>query len=92
MEDTKVKVYNRALVRTDKNGNKQILEATRPGQTWEQFAEEHDMNYSDFKNYIENNNIEKCVSIDSEDENSSYGWVSENVVFSIPEKEIDMSR
>ena len=91
-KDTKVKVYNRALVRTDKNGNKQILEATRPGQTWEQFAEEHDINYSDFKNYIENNNIEKCVSLDSEDGNSSYGWVSENVVFSTAEKEMDMSR
>ena len=91
-EDTVVRVYNRALVRTDTNGNKQILETTRVGQTWEEFAQENDMDYNDFKNYVEKNNIEKCVSLESSDGIHSYGWVSESALEKLPEKDIDLTR
>lgn len=91
-QDTKVKVYNRALVRTDNNGNKQILEVSKIGQTWQEFAKENDMNYQDFENYIKNNNIEKCVSLESDDGTHSYGWVSEKALEKVPEKDIELSR
>lgn len=76
-KDTKVKVYNRALVKTCEDGNKKILKATKVGQTWEQFAEEKGIDYEEFKAYIENNkNIQECVSIQSEDGKTLYGWLS----------------
>lgn len=76
-KDTKVKDYNRALIKTCEDGSKKILEATKVGQTWEQFAEEKGIDKEEFKVYIENNeNIQECVSIQSEDGKTLYGWVS----------------
>ena len=76
-KDTKVKIYNRALVKTAEDGSKQILKATKIGQTWEQFAKENKIDYKEFKQYIENNeNIQECVSVQSEDEKTLYGWLS----------------
>ena len=77
-EDTEVRVYNRALVKTDKNGNKRILKSTKVGQTWKQYAEENDLDYNEFIQYINNNNIQKYVSLDSADGENEYGWVLEN--------------
>lgn len=75
--DTKVKIYNRALIKTGEDGSKKILKVTKIGQTWEQFAKEKEINYEDFKDYIENNeNIQECVSIQSEDGKTLYGWLS----------------
>lgn len=75
--DTKVKIYNRALIKTGEDGSKKILKVTKIGQTWEQFAKEKEINYEDFKEYIENNeNIQECVSIQSEDGKTLYGWLS----------------
>ena len=65
-KDTKVKVYNRALIKTCEDGSKEILKVTKVGQTWKQFAEEKGIDYEEFKEYIENNeNIQECVSIQS---------------------------
>ncbi len=76
-KDTKVKLYNRALIKTCEDGSKKILKATKVGQTWQEFAEEKGIDYKEFKEYIENNeNIQECVSIQSEDEKTLYGWLS----------------
>lgn len=76
-KDTKVKVYNRALIKTCEDGSKKILKATKVGQTWKQFAEEKGIDDKEFKAYIENNeNIQECVSIQSEDGKTLYGWLS----------------
>ncbi len=76
-KDTKVKIYNRALIKTTEDGSKNILKVTKIGQTWEQFAEEKGIDYKEFKEYIENNeNIQECVSIQSEDGKTLYGWLS----------------
>lgn len=75
--DTKVKIYNRALIKTGEDGSKKILKVTKIGQTWEQFAEEKGIDYKEFKEYIENNeNIQESVSIQSEDGKTLYGWLS----------------
>lgn len=79
--DTEVKVYNRALIKTDKNGNKKILEVTKPGQTWKEYAEENNLDYNEFKEYMNNNkNIKKCVSLESANGENEYGWVLENTL------------
>ena len=79
--DTEVKVYNRALIKTDKNVNKQILEVTKPGQTWKEYAEENNLDYNEFKEYMNNNkNIKKCVSLESANGENEYGWVLENTL------------
>ena len=79
LDNTKVRVYNRALVKIDKNGNKKILEATKPGQTWREYAEEKGLNFEEFRNYMNNNkNIQKCVSLESFDGENDFGWVSES--------------
>ena len=87
-KDTEVKVYNRALVKTDENGNKQILEVSKVGQTWKEYAEEKGLDYDEFKEYMNNNkNIKKYVSLDSIDGTKSYGWVLEDTLEKIGEVE-----
>ena len=76
---TKVKVYNRALLKTNKDSSKEILRATKVEQSWKQFAEEKEINYEKFKEYIDNNkNVQEYVSLQSEDGKNLYGWVSMN--------------
>lgn len=78
-KDTEVRVYNRALVKMDKDGNKQILEVTKIGDTWRKYAEEKGLNYEEFKEYIDNNeNVREYVSLQSIDGNNLYGWVEVN--------------
>lgn len=87
-KDTEVEVFNRALVKTDKDGNKRVLEVTRIGQTWREYAEENGLNYDEFKEYMDNNkNIQKCVSLQSSDGKHDYGWVSEGTLEKIGEME-----
>ena len=86
-KDTRVKVYNRALVKTDENGNKQILEVTKVGQTWKEYAKEKQIDYDEFKEYINNKNIKKFVSLDSADGTEAYGWVLEDTLEKIGELE-----
>lgn len=77
VKDTKVKVYNRALIKICEDRSKKILKATKVAQTWEQYAEEKGIDYKEFKEYMENNeNIHECVSIQSEDGKTLYGWLS----------------
>lgn len=78
-KDKKIKIYNRALIKTCEDGSKSILKATKVGQTWKQFAEEKGIDYEEFRTYIDNNeNIEECVSVQSEDGKTLYGWLSIN--------------
>ena len=78
-KDIEAKVYNRALVKTDKDGNKRILEATKIGQTWREYAEEKGLKYDEFKAYIDNNeNIQECISLQSVDGSKLYGWIEVN--------------
>lgn len=87
-KNTKVKVYNRALLKTDENGNKSILNVTSVGQTWEKFAKENDINYKEFREYIDNNpNIKEMVSIQSEDGKTLYGWLSKDKLEKVEELE-----
>lgn len=87
-KNIKVKVYNRALLKTDENGNKSILNVTSVGQTWEQFAKENDINYKEFREYIDNNpNIKEMVSIQSEDGKTLYGWLSKDKLEKVEELE-----
>lgn len=87
-KNTKVKVYNRALLKTDENGNKSILNVTSVGQTWQQFAKENDINYKEFREYIDNNpNIKEMVSIQSEDGKTLYGWLSKDKLEKVEELE-----
>ena len=88
LRDTSVIIYNRALVKTDRQGNKSILNVTKAGQTWKEFAEEQGINYKEFKSYFENNpNIQEMVSIDREDGKESYGWVSKDKLEKVEEIE-----
>ena len=82
-----MKVYNRALVKTDENGNKQILEVSKVGQTWKEYAEEKGLDYDEFKEYMNNKNVKKYVSLDSIDGTKSYGWVLEDTLEKIGEVE-----
>lgn len=86
-KDTEVKVYNRSLVKTDENGNKQILEVSKVGQTWKEYAEEKGLDYDEFKEYMNNKNVKKYVSLDSIDGTKSYGWVLEDTLEKIGEVE-----
>ena len=79
-KDTKVKTYNRALVNTDKNGEKTILYVTNPGEKWEDYAKRQGQNYEEFKRNFENPNNQEMVSLDSENGESSYGWVEFNTL------------
>lgn len=75
-EETEVAIYNRALIRSNKDGSKSILKATKIGQTWEQYAEEQGLDYNEFKEYIENNeNIQEVISTMSVDGKNIYGWI-----------------
>ena len=75
-EETEVSIYNRALIRTNKDGSKSILKATKVGQTWEEYAKEQGINYDEFKEYIENNeNIQEVISTMSVDGKNIYGWI-----------------
>lgn len=87
-KDTEVKVYNRALVKTDKDGNKKILETTKIGQTWEEYANENGIDYNEFRKYMNNNeNIQKCISLQSIDGTKLYGWVLEDTLEKMGEME-----
>lgn len=93
-EDTEVSIYNRALVRTNKDGSKSILKATKVGQTWKQYAEEKGIDYDEFKTYIENNeNIQEVLSTMSVDGKSIYGWMpASKLEYKIQDKEINVQR
>ena len=85
---TKVKIYNRALLKIDENGNKSVLNVSNVGQTWEQFAKENNINYEEFREYIDNNpNIQEMVSIQSEDGKTLYGWLSKDKLEKVEELE-----
>ena len=87
LKDTKVKIYNRALVKTDEQGNRCILNVTKAGQTWEDFAKEQGLDYKEFKAYIDNNrSIQEMVSLDDIDGNQ-LGWVSKDKLKGVEEKE-----
>lgn len=76
-KDTKVKDYNWALVETCEDGSKQIIAATEKGENLKEFAEKNGKDYKKLEEYIENNeNIQECVSIQSEDGKTLYGWLS----------------
>lgn len=79
-KDTKVKIYNRALIIIDEQGNKSILYVTNPGEKWEDYAKRHGQTYEEFKRNFENPNNQEMVSLDSEDGESSYGWVEFNTL------------
>ena len=87
LKDTKVNIYNRALVKTDEQGNRCILNLTKAGQTWEDFAKEQGLDYKEFKAYIDNNrSIQEMVSLDDIDGNQ-LGWVSKDKLKGVEEKE-----
>lgn len=76
-KDTKVKDYNWALVETREDGSKQIIAVTEKGENLKEFAEKNGKDYKKLEEYIENNeNIQECVSIQSEDGKTLYGWLS----------------
>ena len=93
-EDTEVSIYNRALIRTNKDGSKSILKATKVGQTWKQYAEEQGIDYNEFKTYIENNeNIQEVLSTMSVDGKSIYVWMTESELeYKTQDKEINVQR
>lgn len=93
-EDTEVSIYNRALIRTNKDGSKSILNATKIGQTWKQYAEEQGIDYNEFKKYIENNeNIQEVLSTMSVDGKSIYGWMpASELEYKTQDKEINVQR
>lgn len=93
-EDTEVSIYNRALIRTNKDGSKSILKATKVGQTWKQYAEEQGIDYNEFKTYIENNeNIQEVLSTMSVDGKSIYGWMpASEFEYKTQDKEINVQR
>lgn len=93
-EDTEVSIYNRALIRTNKDGSKSILKATKVGQTWKQYAEEQGIDYNEFKTYIENNeNIQEVLSTMSVDGKSIYGWMpASELEYKTQDKEINVQR
>ena len=90
-EDTEVSIYNRALIRTNKDGSKSILKATKVGQ---QYAEEQGIDYNEFKTYIENNeNIQEVLSTMSVDGKSIYGWMpASELEYKTQDKEINVQR
>lgn len=73
-KDSKVKIYSRALVKNNNNGNKQIVAYTKKGQSWEEYAKEHNMKKDDIKKYFKDNNIEEFVSVYNG--RTLFGWVS----------------
>lgn len=74
--DNRVSVYCRAAIKTDEYGNRSII-ATKAKQTWKDFATENNIDYDEFKEYLENNpNVQEMVALDSEDGKREYGWVS----------------
>ncbi len=65
VKDTKVKFYNKALIKENKDGTKEILATTK----------EKGNNYKKLKKNA-NKNVEEYVALQSEDGQSLYGWVS----------------
>lgn len=93
-EETEVAIYNRALIRSNKDGSKSILKATKIGQTWEEYAEEQGLDYNEFKEYIENNdNIQEVISTMSVDGKNIYGWIlASNLEYRTESKNIEVER
>lgn len=93
-EETEVAIYNRALIRNNKDGSKSILKATKIGQTWEQYAEEQGLDYNEFKEYIENNeNIQEVISTMSVDGKNIYGWIpASDLDYRTESKNIEVER
>lgn len=93
-QDTEVAIYNRALIRTNKDGSKSILRATKIGQTWKQYAEEQGINYDEFKTYIQNNkNIQEVISTISVDGKIIYGWIpASNLEYRTESKQMKAER
>ena len=87
-------IYNRALIRSNKDGSKSILKATKIGQTWEQYAEEQGLDYNEFKEYIENNeNIQEVISTMSVDGKNIYGWIpASDLDYRTESKNIEVER
>lgn len=93
-EETEVAIYNRALIKTNSDGTKSILKATKIGQTWEEYAEEQGLDYKEFKEYIENNeNIQEIISTMSVDGKNIYGWIpASDLEYRSESKNIDVER
>lgn len=93
-EETEVAIYNRALIKSNKDGSKSILKATKIGQTWEEYAIEQGINYDEFKEYIENNeNIQEVISTMSVDGKNIYGWIpASDLEYRTESKNIEVQR
>lgn len=93
-KDTEVAIYNRALIRTNSDGTKSILKATKIGQSWKEYAEEKGIDYNELKEYIENNeNIQEVISTMSVDGESIYGWMpASNLEYRSADKELKVDR
>lgn len=93
-EETEVAIYNRALIRSNKDGSKSILKATKIGQTWEEYAKEQGLDYNEFKEYIENNeNIQEVISTMSVDGKNIYGWIpASDLEYRTESKNIEVER
>ena len=93
-KDSKVKVYNMALVQKEKNGTKRILIYTKPGESWSECAKRKGINIKEIRKYVANKDVEICYSLKSEDGKKLYGWTNKDKIENIQKnsKNIDKER
>lgn len=77
-KDSKVKIYNMALVQNNKQGNKNIIIATKPGESWAECAKRKGIKMQDIKKYAQSKDVATCYSLQSEDGKKLYGWVTKD--------------
>lgn len=73
-----VKIYNMALVKTHKNGVKEIGYATDKNESWVEYAEREGIDIKEIQEYAKSVDVAMCYSLQSEDGTKLFGWVNKN--------------
>lgn len=77
-QDTVVEIFNRAIVRENEDGTKEILLSTN-GKTWEEHAKDTGMSIDEINNMLKKGNTYEMVAIQVGETNhnifNTYGWI-----------------
>ncbi len=76
-EDTLVEIFNRAIVRENPDGTREIL-LTSGLKTWEDYAKEHNIKVEDIEKLLKENGVKEMVAVQVAGQNHTlfnvYGW------------------
>ncbi len=77
-KDMKVKVYNTALVKTDKYGNKTILMATNKNESLNDYIKNNKQKAKEIERYRQSKDVAVCYSLQSVNGKQLFGWVNKD--------------